>query len=145
MAKTINLNFDSMGKDELRSACKAAGVTGYGKLSNLQMRDALKAAYAEPQVAPQDVVSEATAAEPAPAKPTKSPKPAAPARNSRNGVTQPAEGTSCRAVWDAIDTLIKQGKKITLEAVRELAGDKMADATIRTQRQRHKAFHGLIA
>jgi hypothetical protein len=138
MAKTINLNFDSMGKDELRSACKAAGVTGYGKLSNLQMRDALKAAYAEPQVGPQDVLTD-SAAKSALA------KPAAPKRPSKNGISQPAEGTSCRAVWDAIDTLIAQDKKITLEAVRELAGDKMADATIRTQRQRHKTYHGLTA
>jgi hypothetical protein len=68
---------------------------------------------------------------------------AAPKRIRKNGITQPAEGTSCRAVWDAIDNLIAQGKKITLEAVRELAGDKMADATIRTQRQRHKTYHGL--
>ncbi|MFO1408244.1 MAG: hypothetical protein U1F08_12055 [Steroidobacteraceae bacterium] len=92
------------------------------------------------------------------AKPTKAvkqavviPEPAAlattpvPKRISRNGVTQPAEGTSCRAVWDAIDKLLAQDKKITLEAVRELAGDKMADATIRTQRQRHKTYHGLTA
>jgi len=80
-----------------------------------------------------------TAAESAPA------KPAAPKRISKNGISQPAEGTSCRAVWDAIDKLLTQDKKITLEAVRELAGDKMADATIRTQRQRHKTFHGLTA
>lgn len=72
-------------------------------------------------------------------------KSAAPKRTSKNGIIQPAEGTSCRAVWDAIDTLIAQGKKITLEAVRELAGDKMADATIRTQRHRHKAHHALTA
>ena len=69
----------------------------------------------------------------------------APKRISKNGVSQPAEGTSCRAVWDAIDKLLAQDKKITLEAVRELAGDKMADATIRTQRQRHKTYHGLAA
>lgn len=72
-------------------------------------------------------------------------KPIASKRISKNGVSQPAEGTSCRAVWDAIDKLLAQDKKITLEAVRELAGDKMADATIRTQRQRHKTYHGLTA
>lgn len=72
-------------------------------------------------------------------------KAGAPKGLSKNGVTQPAEGTSCRAVWDAIDKLLAQDKRITLEAVRELAGDKMADATIRTQRQRHKTYHGLTA
>jgi len=72
-------------------------------------------------------------------------KAAAPKRPSKNGITQPAEGTSCRAVWDAIDKLLAQDRKITLESVRELAGDKMADATIRTQRQRHKTYHGLTA
>ena len=85
------------------------------------------------------VVSTIPATE-SPAAPT-----AAPKRQNQNGISQPAEGTSCRAVWDAIDTLIKQDKKITLAALRELAGNKMADATIRTQRQRHKTFHGLTA
>lgn len=64
-------------------------------------------------------------------------------RAHQNGISQPAEGTSCRAVWDAIDKLLAQDKRITLEAVREIAGDKMADATIRTQRQRHRTYNGL--
>lgn len=46
--KTVS--FNEMGKDELRSACKAAGIKGYGKLSNLQMREALENAYASRNV-----------------------------------------------------------------------------------------------
>jgi hypothetical protein len=34
-------NFDNMGKEELRAACKAAQVKGWGKMNNTQMRVAL--------------------------------------------------------------------------------------------------------
>lgn len=67
-------------------------------------------------------------------------KAAAPAKIERvvkNGVTQPGEGTACRAIWDLCDKL---GKDITFEALREGIDSKIADATIRTQRQRHKTF-----
>lgn len=39
--------FDSMGKEALRAACKAAEVKGWGKMNNTQMRDALKAKQAD--------------------------------------------------------------------------------------------------
>src|SRR5688572_18969485 len=61
---------------------------------------------------------------------------------TQNGITQPGEGTLCRKVWDALDTLRTKGLDATFQAVRELAGSEMADATIRTQRQRHREFHG---
>jgi hypothetical protein len=44
------VNFDAMGKEELRKACKAAGIS-YGKLNNDGMRNALKQAAADAQVA----------------------------------------------------------------------------------------------
>lgn len=44
-------------------------------------------------------------------------------------------------LWDALDKLIAQGKGTDFDAVHEFAGKEMADPTIRTQRQRHKAFH----
>ena len=104
-------------------------------------KPASKPATKSPSAKPTKAVKQAVVSpEPAPLATTPAPR-----RISSNGVTQPAEGTSCRAVWDAIDKLLAQDKKITLEAVRELAGDKMADATIRTQRQRHKTYHGLAA
>jgi hypothetical protein len=62
---------------------------------------------------------------------------------TQNGITQPGEGTLCRKVWDALDKLRAEGKDATFEAVRELAGSEMADATIRTQRQRHREFNGI--
>lgn len=34
-------NFDNMGKEQLRAACKAAQVKGWGKMNNTQMREAL--------------------------------------------------------------------------------------------------------
>jgi len=76
-------------------------------------------------------------------KAAKSAKPAKPAtREHRNGVPRPGEGTMCAKVWDALDKLKADGKELTFEAVRELAGKTMADATVRTQRQRWNVFNG---
>jgi hypothetical protein len=58
-------------------------------------------------------------------------------RIARNGITQPGEGTACRAIWDACD---KQGKQATFESLRAVIDSKVADATIRTQRQRWKSY-----
>lgn len=38
------VNYDSMGKNQLRAACKEAGVKGYGSMTNDGMRAALRAA-----------------------------------------------------------------------------------------------------
>lgn len=62
---------------------------------------------------------------------------------TQNGIAQPGEGTLCRKVWAALDKLRAEGKDATFEAVRELAGSDMADATIRTQRQRWREFNGV--
>lgn len=63
------------------------------------------------------------------------------ARVQKNGITRPADGTLCAKVWDALDKLKAGGKDLTFDAVRELAGKEMADATIRTQRQRWNKFN----
>jgi hypothetical protein len=80
------------------------------------------------------------------AKPTKTAKAAKSsadaARDKRNGITRPGEGTMCARVWSSLDKLKADGKELTFEAVRELAGKEMADATIRTQRQRWNVFNG---
>lgn len=39
--------FENMGKEELRAACKAAAIKGWGKMNNTQMRAALNADYVE--------------------------------------------------------------------------------------------------
>lgn len=41
---------DKMGKEELRAACKAAGIKGYGKWNNTEMRTALNDAHASRNV-----------------------------------------------------------------------------------------------
>ena len=58
-------------------------------------------------------------------------------RTLKNGITQPGAGTACRAIWDACD---KQGKEATFESVRTVIDRNVADATIRTQRQRWKTY-----
>jgi hypothetical protein len=63
-------------------------------------------------------------------------------REQKNGVTRPGADTLCGKVWEALDKLKADGKDATFEAVRELAGKGMADATIRTQRQRWNTFNG---
>jgi len=80
-------------------------------------------------------------------KPAKATKPAAkaaaPKREQQNGVTRPGAGTLCVKVWDVLDKLHAKGEELTFETVRERAGKEMADATIRTQRQRWNEFHGI--
>lgn len=52
------LNIDAMTKNELRAACKEAGIVGYGKLNNDGMRKALKKAekkIAKATAVPEDV------------------------------------------------------------------------------------------
>jgi hypothetical protein len=64
-------------------------------------------------------------------------------RAEQNGVTRPSTGTFCARVWQALDKLHAEGTEITIEAVRAIAGTEMADATVRTQRQRWRTFVGL--
>jgi hypothetical protein len=78
-------------------------------------------------------------------KPAKS-KPSAKAktREQQNGVTCPGAGTLCAKVWEALDRLQKAGKETTATTALEvLKNEKMADATVRTQTQRWREFHGI--
>lgn len=56
------INFNEMGKEELRQACKEAWIKNYGKMNNDGMRAALEAHYAEAkgaeEAAPEAVVTE---------------------------------------------------------------------------------------
>lgn len=64
-------------------------------------------------------------------------------KDQQNGITRPGEGTLCAKVWAALDKLHAASEDTTFDAVRELAGKDMADATIRTQRQRWNEYHGI--
>lgn len=57
------MNFDSMGKEALRAACKQAQVKGWGKMNNTQMREAL--ASIKGNVKPSDVPAPAEVVDPA--------------------------------------------------------------------------------
>lgn len=67
----------------------------------------------------------------------------APTKDQRNGITRPGAGTLCAKVWAALDKLHATSEDTTFDAVRALAGKDMADATIRTQRQRWNEYHGV--
>lgn len=129
-----------MSKSKAKSAAKSKPVTK----SKQDKRVKAAAPVIEPTVA--------TVAD-TPAAPVAAPesKPASNARRftkavgtvEQNGIKQPGEGTLCAKVWAALDALRADGKDATFEAVRELAGSDMADATIRTQRQRWREFNGI--
>lgn len=55
------INFNEMGKVELRQACKESGIKNYGKMNNDGMRAALEAHYADAkgaeEAAPEAVVT----------------------------------------------------------------------------------------
>lgn len=53
---------DKMGKEELRAACKAAGIKGYGKWNNTQMREALETLFANQASIAKEVKSQPTQA-----------------------------------------------------------------------------------
>lgn len=157
--------YDTWAKVDLRNACKAAGIKGWGKLTNGGMRDALVAHYAVPQVetltaedkaadaftaaekaasveAPAAPVEAAAPAAEKPAKPKKAAKPAAPkvALDQRNGVTRPRVGSICANIWDACDAILAADQKITFAGLKEKL-PKVNDSTIRTQAQRHRTYH----
>ena len=95
------MTYATMTKDELRTACKAAGIA-YGKLNNDAMRAALTAAAPQPK--PEYLEHDD--------RPEDDNIPGSypdiePMHNSetRNGVTCPRAGGKCRAVWDALDGL----------------------------------------
>jgi hypothetical protein len=76
------MNLSTMTKNELRAACKANGVKGYGNMDNAKMRAALESAIGD--VA--DPIAEVEAAEVAPAKAKKARTPRAPRDDSKPSV-----------------------------------------------------------
>jgi hypothetical protein len=141
-------NFDSMGKKELRAACKDARVKNYGKLTVAAMRAALTALQ---PTAPMEVafkVPEKTQAEPE-LKPVKrsKPKDAAPVvkREVRNGVKRPLDPDSkCGQVWAALDELVAKGEKDLTTAIHAI-GDKKGWNKNNTSLElsAYRRFHGL--
>jgi hypothetical protein len=124
-------DWTTVGKDGLRAACKAAGIS-YGKLNNDGMRAALvkleDEALAEETQATAEATSEPVVQtlgemlgdnlsdtdvrnpDPVPA-PVEQKAPGKTAglkiekdREERNGVKRPSEGGLCRAIWDWLDT-----------------------------------------
>ena len=78
---------------------------------------------------------ETTAAE---SKPVKAAQPTP--KDQRNGITRPGTGTACRAIWDLLDQLKADGKEFTFATLRAGIDSKVADATLRTQKQRWTKF-----
>lgn len=134
--------FANMGKEELRAACRTAGIS-YGKLNNDGMRAALEAMTAHnDKVVKQPVtivaakslldlaadeaaktpvvtnIGPVTAIETGAASELKVRKAAKKAPKERkvraaaNGVTKPSSGTICGQIWDALDA-----KRTALEGV----------------------------
>lgn len=150
--------FDSMGKEELRKACKTAGIA-YGKLNNDGMRAALNAKFPEapkPEVKPQPApAAQKTEAAPVASGPrekvvgevvqAKSLK-IEKNRAARNGVKRPSVGSICREVWDALDASRAKLKAIpTFENVRDLMkAHNWQRNTAFTQYQRWKQFNGVM-
>lgn len=126
------VSIDDMGKDQLRAACKAAGITGYGKLSNLQMREALKAAQPAEELAPVVTTPAEAPAAAAPADEPKEEKPAPAVKDSRNNITRPKAGSICAQVWDACDAILASGQKVTFAGIKERLPT-VNDSTARTQ------------
>jgi hypothetical protein len=63
-------------------------------------------------------------------------------REKLNGVTRPRPG-KCGDVWEVCDELQRAGNAVTFEAIRAELPSNIADATIKTQRLRHRTFHSL--
>lgn len=117
-----NVDLDSAKKDELRNLCKKHGVKGYGKLSNDQMRGALRALI-ETDPNYQTTGPKKGAPEPmvtAPAPPVLTAMTTA-TREERNGVKRPKDGGLCAAVWSDLDKLLASGATPTTAQVRDLA------------------------
>lgn len=72
-------------------------------------------------------------------------KPEKEQRPTQNGLTQPALGTDCRKIWDALDAYqAKNGKPATAKVSREMAVDlDVNEFTMRTQYSRWRKFHNI--
>lgn len=155
------INFNEMGKVELRAACKEAGIKNYGKMTNALMREALEAHYADAEVKQVESVQVETEVEQvAPATESASVAEtaqevveAAPAgkgikiekdREERNGVKRPSIGGVCREVWDYLDRIVAEGAVPTVGLVKlraEKEGWNLNNASIEFYQWRK--FHGI--
>lgn len=149
------ISYETMGKEELRQACRAAGIS-YSKLNNEGMREALRAAEEAAEeaeaagfkVQTNDLASivqqisganqqkdEVEQAAPAVAKRTSNGLKIEKDREERNGVKRPSAGGMCRAVWDFCDEQTKLGGEHTptaksVRAHAELVGWNVNNASI---------------
>jgi len=146
------INFNELGKVELRQACKEAGIKNYGKMNNDGMRAALEAHSKPVQEQVEAVVTKVVQEEapvstpsglatmvqqmganqkkeeersaPAAAKRTSSGLKIEKAREERNGIKKPSVGGQCRAVWDALDDMVAAGTQPTAKHVKALAEER---------------------
>ena len=142
------INFNEMGKVELRQVCKEAGIKNYGKMNNDGMRAALEAHYADAKGAEAVVTEEAPVSAPsglatmvqqmmganekkeeersapAAAKRTSSGLKIEKAREERNGIKKPSVGGQCRAVWDALDDMVAAGTQPTAKQVKAMTEER---------------------
>lgn len=119
--------FDSMGKVELRAACKAAGIS-YGKLNNDGMRAALTAASVQTEIVPEKVVVKRAsgAVEVGGNAGLKIEK----NREERNGIKRPSAGGKCRVIWDTLDAMGANTTAKEVKAVAEQRGWNPNNASI---------------
>lgn len=76
-------------------------------------------------------------------KPAKAPKTMAKnetKKDTKNGMTRPKEGTTCRKVWDIAD----KHKGERADVLKECAQRKVNEATAMTQFGKWRAYHGLV-
>lgn len=159
------ISYETMGKEELRQACRAAGIS-YSKLNNEGMREALRAAEEAAEEAEQagfkvqtndlaSIVQQISGANqqnvqvetaPAVVKRTSNGLKIEKDREERNGVKRPSAGGMCRAVWDFCDEQAERGAENfpTAKSVRahaELVGWNVNNASIEFYQWRK--FHGI--
>jgi hypothetical protein len=141
--------FTEMGKDQLRAACKVAGIS-YSKLNNDGMREALRTAEGNTSEEGAQAQKQTPAADPAPVAPKQPSKPAPKQpekaadrhtgtglkiekdREERNGVKRPSAGGKCREIWDYLDDVYQgdgtgtagsEGVMPTAKMVREASAE----------------------
>ena len=67
-------------------------------------------------------------------------------RLKQNGVTQPAEGTKTRMIWDKADELsAEHGRPALADEVHEALGDDFVKATVSTQYNAWCKFYGVTS
>lgn len=134
-----------MNKIELRAACKAAGVVGYGSLAN----DGMRALLVAKQQADMDAKAAAEAAAHAAAFPVVNAvdtnRTVQKNRPTQFGVTRPSNGTICADIWAALDKILSTGVHPTtkdLATLRDQNGWQKHTAS--TQFQRFRQFNGIM-